>query len=380
MVTNQPLELTVWMNIPSHYQADLFRSLTAQDQVDLMVILTESLSADRLALGWKPDVSDYRSVMLGNASLFQILKSVWSQRRRVHVLGGMWSNRKIMLAFILMRLFGVRHLIYSEVPDPLIQRSQFKVMVKHTFARLMKTRHTGVLAISQMSMRYYLGLGFPEKYAYPFGYFLKSFDAPLQTPPPERLKLIYIGQLIPRKGIDLLLEAISNLMTAYPDFSLTLVGDGAERAQYEAQAKPLGDRVQFVGAMPADQVRAYLGGFHALILPSRHDGWGVVINEALSLGVPVILSDGCGAVDLIQDGQNGFVFANKDSRALQAAIEQFLELTPAQHEQMRRAALQTGAQIVTDVVASYMIRCMRHFLDQTAEKPLPPWKVSSPSS
>ncbi len=380
MAINQALELTVWMNIPSHYQADLFRSLTAQDQVDLTVILTESLPADRVALGWKSDISDYKSVTLGSASVSQIFKLVWSQRRRVHVLGGIWSNRKIMLAFILMRLFGVRHLIYSEVPDPLIQRSRVKVAMKHTFARLMKTRRTGVLAISQMSMRYYLALGFPQKYAYPFGYFLKSFDAVPQVTPPAPLKLIYIGQLIPRKGIDLLIEAVSNLMMTYPDFSLTLVGDGANRAQYEAQAKPLGNRVQFLGVMPADQVRAYLSGFHALILPSRHDGWGVVINEALSLGVPVIISDGCGAVDLIQERQNGFIFTNKDSRALQAAIERFLQLTPAQHEQMRRTAFQTGAQIVTDKIAPYMIRCVRHFLGQTAEKPLPPWGNSAASS
>ena len=114
---------------------------------------------------------------------------------------------------------------------------------------------------------------------------------------------------------------------------------------------------------------------HALILPSRFDGWGVVVNEALSVGVPVIVSDTCGAADLVHHGENGYVFVSQNSESLRTCLKNFLAQDENKRLEMRRAARATGESISTKVVAPYLVQCLQHMLGQISDKPLAPWKL-----
>ena len=70
----------------------------------------------------------------------------------------------------------------------------------------------------------------------------------------------------------------------------------------------------------------------AFVLPSRHDGWGVVVNEALGAGLPIIVSDRVGARDLVQHGGNGFITSVGDIDGLAGAL-----LKLAQSEELRKS-------------------------------------------
>ena len=172
------------------------------------------------------------------------------------------------------------------VADTGQSRSASKMLARKTFGAWAARRATGMLAISQLAVDYYTELGFDKSKVYPFGYFRSRQQATTTTK--DRLEAIFVGQLIHRKGVDVLLRAIAPLMNEWPDLRLTLVGAGEQAEALKDMANSLGieKRVAFEGALPSDRIPAQLATADVLVLPSRWDGWGMVVNEALSAGVP----------------------------------------------------------------------------------------------
>jgi len=105
------------------------------------------------------------------------------------------------------------------------------------------------------------------------------------------------------------------------------VGDGKSRSIWERDAARLGisDRVTFTGVLPNAEAKAVLGRLDLFVLPSRFDGWGVVVNEACAAGLPVIAARSAGAaLDLVEDGRSGFLVDRDDASGLRAKMEFFL--------------------------------------------------------
>lgn len=143
--------------------------------------------------------------------------------------------------------------------------------------------------------------------------------------------VLFVGRLVERKGVDVLLNAAA-LLEPRHDIRVIIVGDGPERGRLEAYAagRGLGALVQFRGRVsPAELERAYASA-QVCVLPavvdSRGDteGLGVVLLEAMSYGVPVIGSDIGGITDIIADGTTGLLVPPGDPAALAATIERVL--------------------------------------------------------
>ncbi len=128
----------------------------------------------------------------------------------------------------------------------------------------------------------------------------------------------YIGQLIYRKGLDTLLEALSR--PGLENAELWIVGEGPERAELEqlSAALGLGARVRFFG-FRADRI-ALLRRFDAFVLPSSLEGIPRCLMEAMAVGVPVVASDIPGCNDLVSDGETGMLFPVRDPGALHGAL------------------------------------------------------------
>ncbi len=116
----------------------------------------------------------------------------------------------------------------------------------------------------------------------------------------------YIGQLIPRKGLEVLLDAVSKL--SFENWRLAIVGEGESRLSLESQARDLkiSDKVCFFG-FREDRI-AFLRGFDLFVLPSRLEGIPRCIMEAMAAGIVVVASDIPGSRDLITHGQTGLLF------------------------------------------------------------------------
>ena len=116
-----------------------------------------------------------------------------------------------------------------------------------------------------------------------------------------------VARLDPRKGLDVLLEAVSEALHRVPGIEVLIVGDGAERARLIEQSQTLGlhTRVRFVGEQ--SDVRPYLAAFDLFAAPSRSEGLGIALVEALAAGVPVAGSRVGGIPEVLADGASGWL-------------------------------------------------------------------------
>jgi 1,2-diacylglycerol 3-alpha-glucosyltransferase len=135
-------------------------------------------------------------------------------------------------------------------------------------------------------------------------------ESPTQFQLPNRY-FLYVGRLAPEKNLEVLIRSFAESRARGSRSSLVLVGDGPLRHRLENQVQEAGleSSVRFAGLKSTAELLPYYAFAHALVLPSRREPWGLVVNEALAAGLPVIVSNRCGcAEDLVAPGINGFVF------------------------------------------------------------------------
>lgn len=139
---------------------------------------------------------------------------------------------------------------------------------------------------------------------------------------PDRRRLLFVGRLAPEKRVDLAIDAFSRIAEQRPDWDLVIAGAGPLEEELRARVlASLADRVSFLGFFPNKQLPAIYQASHALVLPSDSEQWGLVVNEALAAGLPVIASSVVGAaMDLIDDGVSGCIVPPGDAGSLADAM------------------------------------------------------------
>ncbi|MCF0069015.1 glycosyltransferase [Dyadobacter sp. CY261] len=146
---------------------------------------------------------------------------------------------------------------------------------------------------------------------------------------PLTRKFVYVGRLAPEKNLPTLIRAFANVVKySGSNWELLIVGDGPERSALERLTAEQGitDRVIFAGGFPWYQVPVWLAKSDVLVLPSQSEPWGLVVNEAMVCGMPVIVSKTCGcAADLVRDGLNGFTFDHSQQADLEKHLGFFIQ-------------------------------------------------------
>lgn len=161
------------------------------------------------------------------------------------------------------------------------------------------------------------------------------------------LSILYAGRMLSCKRVDTLVRAFHVLWLANPTVRLTLIGDGPCRASLEKLVcrLGLGDDVALRRSVPMEAVWQQMRGADIYVLPSNgYEGWGAVINEAMSLGCAVVASEAGGAAkSTICDGVNGFLFRPGDWRQLGQILIRLSE-----NEPLRLQLAKAGQRTITD--------------------------------
>ncbi len=164
------------------------------------------------------------------------------------------------------------------------------------------------------------------------------------------LRVIFVGNLIPRKGLHTVLDALAQLPAEA--CRLTVVGSDRADPRYAALIRDriarlgLAGRVELIGPLPDDALNQLLAESHVLAVPSSYEGYGIVYAEALGYGLPVIASTAGAAHEIITDGREGYLVAPEDAAAV-AAILRGLSSDRAQLAAMAQAALERFAMLPT---------------------------------
>ena len=320
-----PLKLLIWTVIPTHYMSAFFAAIRARG-VDVAVHYFGRITPDRVQLGWREPSTFPAGERYVPASL-AALRSCPDWRERVHIIPG--YNMPFLLVLPLwLSLSRISWLHWSEGSRKSL-RSRATYPVKRYYGALVNRFAAGALAIGDPAARTFVHWGVsPAKIRFlPYTVAAPACSAAARSGmAPGHVRFLFLGVLCHRKAVDVLLRAFRTVVAAFPSARLDLVGHDESNGEYPRLAESLGivSAVNFAPSMPPDRVGEALGRCDVFVLPSRYDGWGVVLNEAAALGKPVIGTEACGAAHhLIVPGRNGFRVPAEDEAALAEAMLEY---------------------------------------------------------
>ncbi|WP_026630269.1 glycosyltransferase family 4 protein [Dyadobacter alkalitolerans] len=175
-------------------------------------------------------------------------------------------------------------------------------------------------------------------------------------------RFVFVGRLAPEKNLGTLLRAFAKVRPLDSDirpWEMMFIGDGPERATLEKLTAELGlqNKISFAGGLPWYKVPDLLVHCDVLVLPSNSEPWGLVVNEAMVCGMPVIVSKNCGCVgDLVENGVNGFTFDPDNQQELETALAFFIQ-NPEKMADMGQESRRLIAPFSSRQVARQMADC-----------------------
>lgn len=332
----------LYTNTPNPYVISRFSELSKL--VDLKVIFQmEKLSNRRWKL--EPSKFDFEYCILGGRkielgrkdknyfSLSTKLLSLLEKEKKIDCfISHGWESLGTYLAFSYCKRKKIPFLIYSE--STAREKSILRLISLPLVKYVVKNSEAAIVA-GKNSRDYLTSLGANEKKIFkaPNAVNNSNFKLKLSRKDKAKLKekygipkedkvLLYIGQLIDRKGVKYLLDSFNELTQQDKKLSLIIVGEGPQKKELLAKTCELGlDKAYFLGYLPDEELKKIYGLADLFVLPSYEEVWGLVINEAMCSGLPVITTRNVGsAIDLVKNGINGYIIKEKNSEELAQAI------------------------------------------------------------
>ena len=343
-------------------------------------------------LGWRPiDAQDVIFIGLGKGEIISKgLHLLRENPEAVHVFQGIWGKREHLILILYALWHGIKVVIMSEPysesavgyfkEEPQLV-SYIKVILRPVVYRCVSTlfrlaaQHTQpcILAISPIAQAQLVRNGFNNELVFNFGYFIpkqKSHFTIQSTLNSSRaVRLVFLGSLLRRKGLDLGIEAVKRVNLTGIKMTLDIYGSGKLDGFNDLEASG----IHYGGLIPWENVQTILPEYDALLLPSRHDGWGLVVNEALLQDVPVILSDRVGAGCLVLYSGAGIIFKNGNVDELVRVLME-LYANPKQLKCLKRKANEFVKEtILPETGARYFVDVVRFHFWNLGSKPALPW-------
>ena len=254
------------------------------------------------------------------------------------VISGGWLDFACQAAFFISKITGKPYIIWSESTtyEPGLLRwislPLVKLVVRHSDA---------CIAAGKRAKEYFNCLGADEKKVFTALYTvdIDYFRRVSQLTRKEKCEMkrclgirtkkviLYVGRLIESKGVKYLLEAYDELRKECDDVSLLILGHGyqEEELQELCQSQNIPDVCFVVDHVEMDEMPKFYSLADLFVLPSRRDTWGLVLNEAMACGLPVITTRKVGAsVDLVREGVNGHIVAEENAGELYGAIKEII--------------------------------------------------------
>ena len=380
--------MKVWLltNTPSPYQLELFKALHQSGRVELDVRFM------RLAHRGEKTVAPERDPGFPCRELPAVGPASWRDEFRFHpsavreafagdhdfyVLSGHYTSLTFLLCALGLRLRRKKWAMWLERPWPeeyrpawaptVSARSSFARTARRHILRTLLRAAPSVFCIGTAAIDAYRVLGADSNRLKLLPYFCD--DERFRNADPAGIQAVrdrfglagkkvflFSGQLIERKGADVLIDAFNRVAANRSDLALLVLGDGPMRPTLEGKAKA---GVHFTGHVSQNELPAFFHAADVFVFPSRHDGWGVVLNEACAAGLPIVTTSAVGAAhDLVKNGWNGFIVPRDDVAGFSGHMlyladhpESLAEFGKHSTEMADRFSLQRGVEMFMECVA-----------------------------
>lgn len=358
-----PLKLGVIVHCPSPHQKILLDQLYRVPDTDVVVAYAYPTTPNR---NWGTPIAEGRTVMVPEINTViggkQLRDWLAGMDRDVWVLGSAFPYARTQaLASALHRL----RLPWAYLGEPPRPRTGLRALVRDFLLQRVLRRCDGVIATGSESARRYsrlLGDGRPVTsvtYYIPLAEWL-SLPLTEAPGPGEPIRFLTLAQLIERKGIDILVEACSLLPSE--GWSLDIFGEGPDRQSLQRMIDDRKLPIRLHHPLPFETRMTAFRGSHCFVFPSRWDGWGMALVEALAAGLPVIASDQVmSAHDFIENGKNGFI-CRCEPAAIATAMKSILD-NPSAIASQSRAARESIADFTPEKGAAEFVSFCRRLTD-----------------
>lgn len=267
---------------------------------------------------------------------------------------------RTLLSLIYAKLFRVDLFVWATISE---RTEEIRGPVRRIFRKIVARLTEGVLTNGRSGARYLRRIGYSPDRIHIVG---QSVDTDFFTPETTAedgavAHLLAVGNLIPRKGVAGFLPHLAEWARRRPEqrLSFSILGDGPEREAIEALEMPANLSVEIVGSVPYPATRDWYRKSDLLLFPTLADEWGLVVNESLACGVPVLGSPHSQAVqEMVVDGETGWTFSPEEPESLFSALDRFFDLTPAERQRMRENARATAVTYSHQAVAEKIRRAL----------------------
>ena len=334
------MKVLVLTDCPSPYQVELFNEIEAQGKCSLEVAY---LRGHDPARQWKSSEIRHASMELSNGGMSRARESA---RRADLVVFNYYLHANAERLIDERARHGGPWCFWGERPG--FHQPQWigRVVRKWKLAKL-HASSVPIWGIGEFAVDGYRKEFGAQRDYFNLPYFsdLKRFEAIEREEKRERV-FLFSGSLIARKGVDLLASTFVRLAREVPNVRLRIVGDGELSHSIMQKLGAVGERVEFVGFRDWDELPGEYAAADVLCVPSRYDGWGLVVPEGLAAGLPVIATDRMGAaLEFVRRGKNGWLVPAGDEEALLKAMREAAvdELPRGVRESVREHTLRNGA-------------------------------------
>jgi glycosyltransferase involved in cell wall biosynthesis len=369
------MRIAIVVNMVAPYTKPLFAALAARDECQLLVVSETPMERDR---HWQPEIGlpfehvqldswtlDLAPLAFGSGFRTRFDTYLYVPKRPLAPLrafspdvvvaggGGIWSSPSNIAALAARRRRG-----WAVVPwwgSFSRERPTWPRRLAEPWVRTFMRSADGWLVCGTRHVRDAVALGADPARTVIAPITALAPDPPAKPHPPapgETLRYLFVGRLIERKGIDVLLEAFRRVDAG----ELSIVGDGPLLSAVEAAAAA-DPRIRVLGHRGGAALEdAYRDG-HVLVVPSLYEPWGLVVHEGLAHGLPVIVTDQVGAGDdLIDSGTNGYVVTAGSAQALAEAMQAAAGWATERWEEAARRSGETLAACSIDRAVDGFIR------------------------
>jgi glycosyltransferase involved in cell wall biosynthesis len=251
-----------------------------------------------------------------------------------------------------------RLIVWAPVSERTEQgRGKLREMIR----KLILRKADAILVNGSSGFRYFrqLGAGSRKIFKVPYTTDIELFGSISPTRPQDKMhRLLYVGQLIELKGLIFFVKNLIQWLGRHPTKTVefVLIGEGPVRQQLEALQLPDTLTLSFLGKINYRDLPSYYAKAGVLVFPTLGDEWGLVVNEAMMTGLPVLGSIYSQAVEeMVKDGINGWIFTSDDPQSTYQALDHLLTVSYADLEKMRVQARRAASKLSPEYAARQII-------------------------
>jgi glycosyltransferase involved in cell wall biosynthesis len=330
------------------------------------LVVVQAQSESRQKQGWAlPDTGAIRTISLETADGVEVFEQE-DGHQVLHVFSGTRGYKPIWHVFKMALRCKSHSAIVGEALNWQGIKGVGRLIISAFDALRIKSSLHFVLAKGELGVQWYRQAGYPVKKILEWAYFTESSNSLACTGPDlstdtSPLKILYVGQFITRKNILPLIKTYNSRVRN--NCELHLIGSGVLERDVRKYISDISrNRIIVHGVVPNDKIQFMMCQADYLVLPSSFDGWGAVVNEALQVGTPCIVSRNAGASILIHEGFNGYIFNPADFSTLDAILlhldTEILKTTSDKRSQIKRDSVRfnpTSGAIYLKSIIEYTI-------------------------